>query len=109
MKNDIDTVAKINKALSNEKRLQIILWLKAPTANFPKQRDGDLVEDGVCLGAIADKLGVSQPTATAYMRTLAEAGLVGSKRIKQWTFHKLKPEGFIGTYGMLSDLIADAK
>ena len=107
MKNDIDTVAKINKALSNEKRLQIILWLKDPEENFPPQRDGDLVTDGVCLGAIADKLAVSQPTATAYMRTLAEAGLISSTRIKQWTFHKLKPEGFIGAFGMLSDLLTD--
>tara|TARA_R110002096_G_scaffold144825_7_gene302137 strand:- start:998 stop:1324 length:327 start_codon:yes stop_codon:yes gene_type:complete len=107
MKNDISIVAKINKALSNEKRLQIILWLKEPEAHFPAQRDGDLTVDGVCLGAIADKLGVSQPTATAYMRTLAEAGLVGSRRIKQWTFHKLVPSGFIGAYGLLSDLISD--
>lgn len=106
MKNDISTVAKINKALSNEKRLQIVLWLRYPEDYFPPQRDGDLVEDGVCLGAIADKLGVSQPTATAYMRTLAEAGLVKSKRIKQWTFHKLEPAGLVSAYGLLSGLIA---
>jgi hypothetical protein len=36
------------KALSNEKRLAIMEWLKDPEAHFPPQRDGDLVEDGVC-------------------------------------------------------------
>ena len=109
MKNDINTVARINKALSNERRLQIVLWLKYPTEYFPAQRDGDLVEDGVCLGAIADKLEVSQPTATAYMRTLADAGLVESKRIKQWTFHKLNTKGLISAYGLLGGLISDER
>ena len=36
-------------ALASPKRLQILEWLKDPRANFPPQRDGDLVEDGVCV------------------------------------------------------------
>lgn len=105
MNNDINTIIKINKALSNKRRLQIVLWLNEPEAHFPEQRDGDLHEDGVCLGAIADKLGVSQPTVTAYMQTLADAGLVSSKRIKQWTFHKLKTNGFTASRNLLNTLI----
>ena len=50
------------KALGNDRRLQILAWLKDPRANFPPQVDGDLVEDGVCGVRIAEKLGVSQPT-----------------------------------------------
>jgi DNA-binding transcriptional ArsR family regulator len=37
---------------------------------------------------IAEKLGVSQPTATEHMKVLSHAGFVRSKRIKQWTFYK---------------------
>jgi DNA-binding transcriptional ArsR family regulator len=37
---------------------------------------------------IAEKLGVSQPTISEHLRILAEAGLVRSKRIKQWTFYR---------------------
>jgi ArsR family transcriptional regulator len=74
------------KALSNENRLTILEWLLDPTAHFPPQVDGDLVEDGVCLGAIARKLGVSQPTATAHMKTMLDAGLVTSTRIRNWVF-----------------------
>ena len=36
------------KALANERRLQILTWLKQPRAHFPPQVDGDLVRDGVC-------------------------------------------------------------
>ena len=76
------------KALANEKRLQILGWLKDPRAHFPPQVDGDLVRDGVCGVFIAQKLGVSQPTASEHLRVLAAAGLVRAKRIKQWTFYK---------------------
>ena len=75
-------------ALASPKRLQILEWLKDPEAQFPPQRDGDLVKDGVCVIFIADKLGVAQPTATAHLQALARAGLVTSKRVGQWTFYK---------------------
>lgn len=76
------------KALGNDKRLQILAWLKDPTAHFRPQVDGDLVDDGVCGLLIAEKLGVSQPTLSEHMRVLTGAGLVTPKRIKQWTFYK---------------------
>lgn len=76
------------RALANERRLQILEWLKDPVANFPPQVDGDLVEDGVCAVWIAEKLGVSQPTLSEHMKVLSQAGLVRAKRIKQWTFYR---------------------
>ena len=76
------------RALDNERRLQILGWLKEPVRNFPPQVDGDLVEDGVCSLNIADKLGLSQPTVSEHMRLLVRAGLVRPKRIKQWTFYR---------------------
>jgi len=76
------------RALASERRLLVLDWLKDPRRFFPPQRDGDLVDDGVCLLFIADKLGVAQPTATAHMQALKEAGLVTSKRVGQWTFYK---------------------
>ena len=76
------------KALGNERRLQILDWLKDPRAHFRPQVDGDLVDDGVCGVLIAEKLGVSQPTLSEHMRILVQAGLVTPKRIKQWTFYR---------------------
>jgi DNA-binding transcriptional ArsR family regulator len=82
------SIEKVIRALANERRLKVLEWLKDPEAHFPPQVDGDLVKDGVCLVFIAEKLGVSQPTATEHMKVLSHAGLVSSKRIKQWTFYK---------------------
>jgi ArsR family transcriptional regulator len=76
------------RALANERRLQILEWLKQPREHFPPQVDGDLVRDGVCAALLAEKLGVSQPALSEHMRILLDAGLVRAKRIKQWTFYK---------------------
>jgi DNA-binding transcriptional ArsR family regulator len=75
-------------ALASPKRLQVLEWLRDPRAHFPPQRDGDLVDDGVCVLFIANKLGVAQPTATSHLQALARAGLVIPKRVGQWTFYK---------------------
>jgi ArsR family transcriptional regulator len=76
------------KALANNKRLQILSWLKEPTAHFRPQTDGDLIKDGVCGQLIAEKLGVSQPTASEHLRVLTDAGFLAGKKIKQWVFYK---------------------
>ncbi len=76
------------KSLANGKRLLILEWLKNPRKHFPPQVDGDLVEDGVCSVFIAEKLGVSQPTASEHLRILTQAGFVIPSRIKQWIFYK---------------------
>jgi ArsR family transcriptional regulator len=76
------------RALASDKRLQILEWLKEPRTHFPPQVEGDLVKDGVCGVFIAEKLGVSQPTASEHLKVLAQAGLIRGKRIKQWTFYK---------------------
>jgi ArsR family transcriptional regulator len=78
----------ILQALANDRRLQIMEWLKDPVSHFRPQVDGDLVKDGVCAVLIAEKLGVSQPTLSEHMRILCQAKLVQAKRIKQWTFYK---------------------
>jgi DNA-binding transcriptional ArsR family regulator len=76
------------RAVASARRLQILDWLKDPVAHFPPQADGDLVADGVCGVLIAEKLGVSQPTASEHLKILSQAGLVRGKRIKQWTFYR---------------------
>jgi DNA-binding transcriptional ArsR family regulator len=76
------------RALANERRLQILEWLKDPTTDFPPQVDADLVKDGVCGCVIARRLRVSQPTTSEHMKILCQAGLTRAKRIKNWTFYK---------------------
>jgi ArsR family transcriptional regulator len=80
--------ADLFRALGNDRRLQILAWLKEPTAHFPPQRDGDLVEDGVCGQLIAEKLGINASTLSEHMRVLQGFDLVTAKRVKQWTFYR---------------------
>jgi DNA-binding transcriptional ArsR family regulator len=82
----------IFRALANDRRLQILDWLREPRRHFPPQVDGDLVKDGVCGVFIADKLGVTAPTLSEHMRVLTAAGLVKAKRIKGWTMYKRDEE-----------------
>jgi DNA-binding transcriptional ArsR family regulator len=81
---DVDLI----KALGSEKRLLILAWLRDPEAHFPPQRDGDLVQDGVCALFIAEKLGVSQPTCGEHLKLLSRAGLIRGRKIKQWVFYR---------------------
>ena len=90
------------KVLGNEKRLTILEWLTDPVAHFPPQRDGDLVDDGVCSVFITDKLGVSAPTASEHLRLLTATGLLRAKRIKQWTFYRRDEERIAEVKAMLS-------
>jgi DNA-binding transcriptional ArsR family regulator len=82
----------IFRALANDRRLQILDWLREPRRHFPPQVDGDLVKDGVCGVFIADKLGVTAPTLSEHMRVLTAAGLVKAKRVKGWTMYKRDEE-----------------
>lgn len=95
--------ADVIKALANERRLQILDWLKQPRAHFPPQVDGDLVEDGVCALLIAEKLGITQATLSEHMRVLVQAGFLRPKRIKQWIFYR-RDEDRIGA--IKADLLA---
>ncbi len=90
------------KALANDRRLQILEWLKKPAQEFPPQVDGHLVNDGVCGCSIAEKLGVSQPTASEHLKILTQAGFIVAKRIKQWTFYKRNEKGIKQLKRMIS-------
>jgi DNA-binding transcriptional ArsR family regulator len=79
---------RLLRAIANERRLQILAWLRSPVEHFPPQVDGDLVKDGVCGILIARRLRVSQPAVSEHLKILAQAGLIRGKRIKQWTFYK---------------------
>lgn len=93
------------KALGNDNRLQILNWLKSPQEHFPKQIDGDLVDDGVCSGAIADKLKISAPALTTHMKILSSAGLVKGKKLKGWVFYKRDEDAIARALSHLSKVI----
>lgn len=84
---------EIFKALSNTTRLQILNWLKDPGTHFPEQIDSGF-ENGVCVGQIQKKTGLTQSTISEYLSLLLRAGLLKTTRIGQWTYYQRNEEAF---------------
>ncbi len=85
---DLDAAEFVFKALASERRLQILEWLKDPTAHFPPQEHGDPTEHGACNQFIVDKLQISQPAGSRHLKILTDAGLVIPTRRKGWTYYR---------------------
>lgn len=84
---DLD-IDEIIKAIANPYRRKVLAWLKDPEANFDLRNPAHTAHDGVCVGKIVEKAGLSQSTISAYMDALQRAGLVKSERCGQWTFYR---------------------
>ncbi|MER3375619.1 MAG: helix-turn-helix transcriptional regulator [Allomuricauda sp.] len=85
-------IVEINKVLSNKTRVNILKWLKNPELNFPPHKDIDHFDDGVCVGNIQDKTGLSQSTVSTYLNSMQNANLVIPTRHGKWTYYKRNEE-----------------
>ena len=78
----------ILKALANDKRLTILGWLKEPAKHFVSDHC-DVKTEGVCVGLIENKIGLSQSTVSQYLLQLQQADLITMQRDGQWTYCKV--------------------
>jgi len=84
---------EIFKALSNKTRIQILGWLKEPEKHFPEHK-ANCETNGVCVGLIQQKAGLTQSTISEYLSILQRAGLVTATRLGQWTYYKRNETAF---------------
>lgn len=61
--------------------------------NFPEQEVYGF-DNGVCVGQIQQKAGLTQSTISEYLSILQRAGLVESTRVGQWTYYKRNEAAF---------------
>lgn len=87
----MDTLQTI-KAIDNEKRLQILAWLKEPENNFPPHENVEGYAVGVCVAFIQQKSGLSQSATSQYMAILERANLVIPTRVGKWTYYRRNEE-----------------
>lgn len=80
-------IITVLKTLANEKRFKILEWLKEPKKHFSSSHC-DVAKDGVCVGLIEEKIGLSQSTVSEYLMLLQQADLITTERRGQWTFCK---------------------
>jgi DNA-binding transcriptional ArsR family regulator len=76
------------KAIASPVRMEILRYLREPTAEFPPQLDGDPVSDGICADFIRERLGIAAATASRHLTLLTDAGLLIATRKKGWTFYR---------------------
>ncbi|MEP6622505.1 MAG: winged helix-turn-helix domain-containing protein [bacterium] len=89
------------KAVASDVRLDVLRYLKDPTAHFPAQVDGDLVRDGVCADFIREKLGLAAATASRHLTLLTDARLLIATRKKGWTFYRRDEKAIRGFITLL--------
>jgi len=68
MKDEVKRMAKVFKALGEPTRLKIIKILASEGGYF-------------CVGAMARRLGISQPAVSQHLKVLKESGILDSKRM----------------------------
>lgn len=85
-------IVEISKVLSNRTRVNILKWLKNPKLNFPPHHDINHFDDGVCVGYIQDKSGLSQSTISTYLTSMQNVNLIIPTRHGKWTYYKRNEE-----------------
>ena len=81
-------LVELTKALANETRMDIMLWLQEPEKSFRPHKDGKDFSDGVCAQVIQEKTGMSQSTVSHYLSILQRSDLVIAERIGKWTYYR---------------------
>lgn len=98
---------EVFKALANDYRLDMLIWLKDPKTHFPNQTSyPDEVDGGVCVGQITQKTGLAQSVVSGYLNSLKKAGLVESKRIGKWTYYRYNGQAVHDFLGQLTHLLS---
>ncbi|RJP17380.1 MAG: ArsR family transcriptional regulator [Candidatus Abyssobacteria bacterium SURF_5] len=76
---DIKELSRFFKALSSETRVRMVYLLKRHT---------------LCVGALSERLGVSQGAVSQHLRALREMGLVTPERHSYFLHYRLNEEAF---------------
>lgn len=92
----MNNLSEIFKVLGNEKRLDMLRWLKDPMNHFEKSTahlSKNISEKGgVCVGDIQEKAQMSPSTVSHYLKMMQQAGLLESERHGQWTYYRRNEE-----------------
>lgn len=91
MEKDLDILADLFKALSDPTRLRLVKLLMDQTLVFC---GGDC--DGqtfLCVGALAEKLKVTQSAVSQHLRILRQVGLIKRERRGTFMHYSIDPEG----------------
>jgi ArsR family transcriptional regulator len=95
MRDEVKKMAKVFKALGEPTRLRIIKILASEGGYF-------------CVGALANKLGISQPATSQHLKVLKEAGILDSKRMGYHVHYYVDTETFKSYKEKINELMEKA-
>ncbi|MGV2619541.1 UNVERIFIED_CONTAM: metalloregulator ArsR/SmtB family transcription factor [Halobacillus marinus] len=88
----MENYVEIFKVLANEKRLEMLRWLKDPMNYIDKPADhlSETIhhKGGICVGDIQEQSDMSQSTVSHYLAMMQKAGLLESERHGKWTYYR---------------------
>jgi len=96
----------IYKALANDTRRQIMVWLKHPEEYFDPSayvREGISLKTGVCVADIQKKSGLAQSVISSYLASMQQARLLESERIGKWTYYRRNEQTIQEFYKYIRD------
>ena len=89
---NLETLSDIYKALADPTRLRLLKLLSNQSVvHCGGECSGDVF---LCVGALADKLSVTQSAVSQHLRILRQAGLVRGERRGAYMHYSLSEEGF---------------
>lgn len=64
-----------------------MVWLKEPEKNFPANETNIPNTEGVCVGSIQEKAGLTQSTISTYLSSMERCGLLKMFRHGKWSYY----------------------
>ena len=105
MSANIETLSDIFKALSDPTRLRLLKLLSGQSIVFCGGGcDGNSF---LCVGALAEKLKVTQSAVSQHLRILRQAGLVKGERRGAFMHYALDSEGIGKYHGLVAKTIGE--
>ncbi len=95
---NVKDLARVFKALSDETRLRLVLLLADQRA-----------EGALCVGALANRLGVSQSAVSQHLAVLRAAGLVIDERRGYYVHYRVNRRRLAEWQGQVACLLAQEK
>lgn len=80
-------IVSIAQCLANPTRVKILEWLKEPDVNFPPSDSSVSNDQGICVGAIQEKAGLTQSTISTYLSNMERCGLLTTFRSGKWSYY----------------------
>jgi DNA-binding transcriptional ArsR family regulator len=105
MDDNLDILADLFKALADTTRLRLVQLLLGQTIIFCS---GDCNgQPFLCVGALANKLKVSQSAVSQHLRILKQAGLVKGERRGSFMHYSIDPDGIGKFRSMVAQTMGD--